>query len=62
MKKLTYLEIKILKAIAEVHPYSFSDCEYIYRECKSFNKTIEILEMARREAKSIQSILDVAGV
>ena len=62
MEKLTYLEHKIITAIAETHPYRFSDCEYIYRRCKSFDKTIEVLEIACAESKSISSILDIAGL
>lgn len=46
IKKLTYLEGKILHAIAETHPYAFKECEKVYRKCKSFDETIKILKLA----------------
>ena len=42
--KLTYLEKQILIAISETHPHSLSECKKIYRICKSFDRTIKILE------------------
>ena len=50
MGKLTYLEGKILLAIAETHPYSFKECERVYRRCKSFDETIKILKLSLSHA------------
>ena len=48
MSDLTYLEQKIISAIAETHPYSFSEVKYIYKQVKSFDKTIDILKYSTR--------------
>jgi hypothetical protein len=50
MKKLTYLEQKIIDVIAETHPYTTSEVEMVYRRCMSFDNTIKILEESQAYA------------
>jgi len=57
MKKLSYLESTILRVIAETHPYSFKEVELVYRRCKSYDKTIQILEEATENGTAPEEIL-----
>jgi len=57
--KLTNLENRILKQIAVTTPYMFSECKFVYERCKSFDKTIEVLEMACAHGMSYTSILTI---
>ena len=57
MKKLDYLEKQILIIIAETHPFTFIECEKVYRRCRSFDDTIHILKLSSTLAESTDKIM-----
>ncbi len=40
------MELKIINAISETFVYPFKTCEKVFREYKSFDKTIAVLGLA----------------
>lgn len=42
------MEIDILKSISERFPFTLYEVKELYIRCKSFDKTIKILEMSSR--------------
>jgi hypothetical protein len=61
-KDLTILEENITKTIADAFPYSPNEVEMVYEKCKSFDKTIEILEVSNFHGISPKALHKVAGV
>ena len=59
MKKLTYMELKIINIISETFSYTFSTCEKVFREYKSFDKTIAVLGLALELGLSVDDINNI---
>ena len=49
---MNYLEEQILKIIAETHPYTINEVTKVYKRCKSFDITINVLKTATANAIS----------
>ena len=52
------LEKQILAVIASTHPYALHEVEMVYRRCKSYDKTIEILETALANGITTTDVLN----
>jgi len=61
METLSYLENKIIEVIAETHPFTLGTVEMIYRRCKSFDRTIEMLEYSFSNRISALCVLKKFG-
>lgn len=60
-KPLTYLEERIITAIAEANPYSQSVVEKVWRRCKSYDETIRLIEKSVSEGVDLAYIVEKEG-
>jgi len=62
MNELDCLERRIISAISQCSPYPFGTCETVYRRCKSYDKTIEILRLSRTLAIDTETAMNKLGI
>lgn len=59
MKDLDFLEKKLIQTLTICSCFTFSEVEYVYRETKSFDKTILCLKLSASGIPLNDSILKV---
>ncbi|WP_187260747.1 hypothetical protein [Pontibacter beigongshangensis] len=58
-RELTGLEQDITAAIAARYPYPLNEVQHVYKHIRSFDKTIEFLEICMRDKLSPMQVMEV---